>query len=242
MIINQLIHGSWFIIILGRKRGDLPHVFRAINDFLILIDPWISNDAIIHVSDDQILIYPTFKPLVFNLLKVEVWLIRCFFTVVVSVKSGRVNFTDVIQIYGMYLLSFVICASWWLYEAWLHDLYLLCVFALVVNVLGEELLPLLSIWLLSIIDSNHFAVVSIQLASRMFAGDRMMFRSLLNSKIKVIQKGLISNILCTLLRLFTKSIRDGHLHLVSRTGWRANEFKFPAEFFLDSLAGETVQI
>ena len=169
-IVDKLIHGRFRRDILGRKGSDLPRAFGGVND--VLIDRCISNDAVIQVGDKQILV-----ALVFALLKVEVWLIRRFFTVVASGKSGRVNFTDVVQIYWMILLMTLIIATGWLYVAWLHNLYLLRVFVLILNVWGEELLPLLSIWLLSIIDSHHFTVVSIHLAARMFAGDRKVFRS-----------------------------------------------------------------
>ena len=102
---------------------------------------------------------PAFEPLVFALLKVEVWLVSCFFTVVVSVKSRRINFTDVIQIYGIILLGFISSTTRWLNKACsFHNLYLLRVFRLIVNVLGEQLLPLLSIRLLSVVDSNHFEI------------------------------------------------------------------------------------
>jgi hypothetical protein len=77
----------------------------------------------------------------------------------------------------MIVLMTLIIAPGWLHDAWLHSLYLLRVFVLVLNVWGEELLPLLSIRLLSIIDSHHFTVVCIHLAARMFARDRKVFRS-----------------------------------------------------------------
>ena len=169
-IVDKLIHGRFWRDILGRKGSDLPRAFGGVND--VLVDRCISNDAVIQVGDEQILV-----ALVFTLLKVEVWLIGRFFTVVTSGKSGRINFTDVVQIYGMIVLMTLIIAPGWLHDAWLHSLYLLRIFVLVLNVWGEELLPLLSIRLLSIIDANHFTVVCIHLAARMFARDRKVFRS-----------------------------------------------------------------
>ena len=90
------------IDIFRREWRNLPLVFGTIKNLLVLIDSRIPYEALVHVDVGYHHIPSglAFKALVFTLLEVENWLISdiVFLTVIKAIKSGRVNFTDVVQI------------------------------------------------------------------------------------------------------------------------------------------------